>query len=599
MIAVAVIAAHAGSLDGVFLFDDRNSVETNPSIHRLSSLADVLRPPQNTPVAGRPVVNLTFAINYAIGGLDVTSYHVFNIAIHLANALLLFGFVRRTLELEPLGQTFGRASDGLAAATALLWAVHPLVTEPVAYTTQRTESLMATFYLLTMYAAARARTTGTPGPWVVTAAVASALGMASKESMVTVPLMLVLYDWAFRSEPFGELVKRRWPLYAAVASTWVVLALLALSGPRSATAGFAAGISPGTYLLNQPGMILRYFRLTIWPSPLLVDYGFPQPLTIGEVLPQLAVVTGLVAATAFALIRYPPLGFAGAWVFVILSPSSSIVPIASEVGAERRIYLPLAAIVAVAVLAGFRLLARLRDRDEPDAGRGSLEHAPLVAVTCIAIVLSIVTAKRHAQYQSEEDIWRSVIENRPQWRAHSHLGSVLSRTGRAAEALPHHRLALEGDPDSIEMHYNIANDSERLGDLDTAIRHYGEFLKRRPQDAVVQNLLGVALLSRERGDEAIERFREAIRIDPAMAEAHANLGNELMNREQYAEAEAHFRRFIELDPDNAEIENNLGLALVSQDRLADAVPHFRKAVQLRPDVPDPHFNLGLALVNDF
>src|SRR5439155_17727388 len=224
--------------------------------------------------------------------------------------------------------------------------------------TQRTESMMALFYLLTLFLVARpfqgrVRGPERPAPHLryphAFAIGACALGMACKESMVTAPVMVVLYDRVFLFDSITQAFRSRWALYGGLAATWIVLAAVNWSGSRVHSAGFSTGISPWTYLLNQAVMIVRYLRLAIWPRSLVLAYGTPQPVTLVDVLPYALVVLALLAATAVALWRRPALGFLGAWFFVTLAPTSTIVPIATEVGAERRMYLPLVAVVTIVV----------------------------------------------------------------------------------------------------------------------------------------------------------------------------------------------------------------------------------------------------------
>ena len=155
LIAVVGAVTYATSLSGPFLFDDDASVVENTTIRNLRPSV-ALQPDRESPTAGRPLVNLTFAINYAIGGLNVAGYHATNIAIHLLCGLVLFGVAKRTLDLPRIPASLRQWSADLAFAITLLWVVHPLNSEAVDYITQRTESLMALFYLLTVYSALRA-----------------------------------------------------------------------------------------------------------------------------------------------------------------------------------------------------------------------------------------------------------------------------------------------------------------------------------------------------------------------------------------------------------------------------------------------------------
>jgi hypothetical protein len=180
LIVGAGALAYANSLDGPFILDDHLSIVSSPHIRQWWPLSSLLFPERESPVAGRPLVNVSFAINYLTGGLAVRGYHVGSIAIHILCAMLLFGVVRRTLTLPRLPSVFGQRSVDLAFASALIWVVHPLNTEAVDYITERTESMMGLFYLLTLYLAIRAVDSPRSAVWQGAAVVSCALGMAAR-----------------------------------------------------------------------------------------------------------------------------------------------------------------------------------------------------------------------------------------------------------------------------------------------------------------------------------------------------------------------------------------------------------------------------------
>ena len=370
VIVLVGILIYGNTLSAPFILDDEESITLNEQIRQLWPPSVVLFPDREVPTAGRPVANVSLAVNYAVGGLDVRGYHIVNIAIHIACALVLFGIVRRTLLLPALAPRFGAASANLAGAVALLWLVHPLQTEAIDYVTQRTELLMGLFYLLTFYATLRVRQ---GFRWQVVAIVCCLLGMASKESMVTAPLMVVVFDRTFVFGSFASAWRARWRFYVGLAATWVLLAALMWSGPRSRSTGFSTGVTPWTYLLNQAQLIVHYLRLTVWPSGLVILYGDPRPLSVGDVWPQALVIVALLAGVVALLLWRPKIGFLGVWFFITLAPTSSFVPIATEVGAERRMYLPLAAIVVLMVMGAALLWERSRQnvRLKADATSGT------------------------------------------------------------------------------------------------------------------------------------------------------------------------------------------------------------------------------------
>ena len=244
LIVAAGVLVYSTSVAGPFVFDDQATVVENAQIRDVRNISAVLTPPVNTPLAGRPLVNLSLAINYAIGGLDVTSYHVVNIALHLACALLIFGIIRRTAERLSGRQTPPTGALGLALAVALIWTVHPLASEVVNYTTQRTESMMAVCLLLAMYASIRALD-GAAAKWPVIAVLACVAGTACKETIVVAPLLVVLYDRVFAFRSVAEAVRARGRLYAGLASSWIVLAALVAEHGQTLSAGFStANVSP-------------------------------------------------------------------------------------------------------------------------------------------------------------------------------------------------------------------------------------------------------------------------------------------------------------------------------------------------------------------
>ena len=405
LLVIAALVAHAKSVNLPFVFDDYGSIIDNPNIRQLWPLTTALTGPWQSALAGRPVVSLTLAVNYALGDVSPWGYHALNLAVHVSAGLALFGCIRRTLAASPSLRTrWGGTVDWLAFVCALLWLAHPLQTEVIDYVTERTESMMGLFYLVTLYTAIRGM--GAPPRaakrWFLLSIVACALGMASKESMVSAPVMVFLYDAAFAAgHPRRALRERRW-FYAGLTMTWGILVALVASGPRSNSAGLSAGVTPWAYLLNQPAMIVTYLKLTFWPHRLVLDYGLPQSVSLREALPPAAVVLTLMLFTAAAWHRHRRLAFLGTWFFLTLAPSSSVVPIATEVGAERRMYLPLAAIIVLVVIGGRVALDSLA-AFSPAPGRMSRWRGRLIAasVTVVYCALAVLSVQRTGEYSVE------------------------------------------------------------------------------------------------------------------------------------------------------------------------------------------------------
>ncbi len=321
LLSGTVCAIYFQSLASPFIFDDSGSVTGNRSIVRLWPLLGdfehpgPLNPPVDLPVSGRPLVNLSLAINYYFGQLDPIGYHAFNLVVHVLSACLLMAIVRRTLRLDCFAGRFTRAAGPLAFIVALLWALHPLQTEPVAYITQRTELMVGCFYLATLYASLRyweASSKPARIVWLAAGALACLAGMASKEVMVTAPVVVLLFERTFISGSFRRTLQRSWPLYVGLFVAWGLLFWLNWSAPRSSTAGFHVGVPAYAWWFTQAKFLWIYLKLAVFPWPLAIYYQVPYVTTLGAAWPWLVATAFLVLAVLVLCWRRSAIGFAGA-----------------------------------------------------------------------------------------------------------------------------------------------------------------------------------------------------------------------------------------------------------------------------------------------
>jgi tetratricopeptide (TPR) repeat protein len=581
VLLVAVAAVYGRSLDAPFIFDDVDGIENNESIFTLWPLVGTaehrgpLNPPSDLPSAGRPVVNLSLAANYRWGGLNPYGYHAFNLAIHSFSALLLWAIVRRTLLLPSFAGRFDMSAGWLAVTAALLWALHPLQTEAVVYVTQRSELLMALFYLATLYASLRYWSTASQhstqrAVWLALVVFASLAGMASKEVMVSAPLMVLLFDRAFVSGSLGGALRRSWPLYVGLTCTWLLLLALNIGSPRGKSAGFGLGPPLISWWMTQSQVLLMYLKLVVWPSPLLIHYRLPYLETFSQgwvyVIPALA----LIGITLTLLWRNHPVGYLLAWLFVVLSPTS-VVPIFTEIAAERRMYLPLASLVVLIVVGGYVLAQQVFKRPVSALQRPRLAIlAPMVA---LAIALGLVSANRLRAYQDPTALWREVVQYQPQNAlAHGNLGSLYAKSGRLAEGIEELRTAVSLDPDDHTALANLGQALTDTGQLDEAIDKLHAALARAPDDPLALNNLGVALIHADRNAEAIDPLARAVRVRPQFAMAHNNLGGALSAVGKNAEAIDQFRQALRIDPNLVVARENLGVLLSPNAQATERAP---------------------------
>jgi tetratricopeptide (TPR) repeat protein len=573
-IAFAGLLAYQDSFRAPFAFDDVGSIQNNPTIRRLWPIWNALCPPAGSrTVSGRPVLNLSFALNYAISGTDVWSYHALNLLIHILAGLTLFGIVRRT----------PRASLTLAFAVALLWTVHPLQTEAVTYIVQRAESLTGLFYLLTLYCFIRgAERQNASALWFGLSCLACLLGMATKELMVTAPVMVYLYDRTFVSRGWKAAWRRHRRAYLGLAASWVLLLGLieANGGNRGGTIGFGIAVTWPAYVLTQFQAVVRYLQLCFWPHPQVFDYGPFWIRGAGDVLPYAIVVLALAAAVLVALARGSAFGFLGLWFFGILAPTS-LAPGTTQMIVEHRLYLPLAAVL-VLVVAGLER---------------ALGKKALPACLFLAAAGCLLTHSRNRVYRTEVSLWGDTVAKRPNnAEAHNNYAVVLAQDGRIDEALAEYGRALQIQPDFTEAHFNLGLVLFTQGRIDPGISEFEEAIRLHPDYARAHYNLGLALLKIGRVAEAVPHAEKEVELEPDYADGHASLANALALEGRTAEAIAQFEQALRLEPDSAKDHYNLAVILNGSGRPIEAARHFEEALRIDPKYAEASYQLGMILV---
>jgi len=539
---------YANSLGGPFVLDDKPKIEENPDIRHVW-------PPDGWLWSGhRPVAYLSFAINYSLHGLDVWGYHVVNVLIHLAAALVLFDIVRRTLRFGDLKQRYVERADWIALGVALIWMAHPLQTQAVDYLIQRMESLMGLFFLLTLWGFVVAQQSRRPLAGYCVSVIACALGMATKEVTVTAPVLVLTFDRVYVATDWWSIFKARKGYYLALFGTWAVLAALMLN--RSATENQPVvaenPVTPLEYALTQPEVICHYLKLSALPVGLCLDPWWPVADTPLRIVPYALIILGLLGLTFWALYRYPKWGYLGWWFFLILSPTSTIVPI-KDLLFEHRMYLSLAALATLFVVGGYEIVRR-RGRLKPDAWL-------LAIVPAVALVLGVLTFLRNQDYQTALAVWADVVEKAPHNpRARLNYGLALDLDGRLSDALKSYQAALEIDPDyeqASEVYLNIGVIHQQLQDFPAAAENYQKALDHDPSNAKALTNYGIILIMSGKAEQALPYFEKAVELMPDSAEFQTNLGQAYKTLGQRQKAISHFRRALRLDSRYERAQQNL------------------------------------------
>ncbi len=580
--------AYSNTFSAPFILDDKLSIVENLHVRSLASFFGKTF----SQIPARHFLYFTFALNYALSGLNVWSYHFFNLAIHLLAALTLFAIVKHTLLLSIFNDREKLKAVRLAFWVSITWLLHPLQTASVTYVSQRAESLMGLMYFLTFYFAIRCFKSDAPLKWMILSVVSCFLGMETKQTIVTAPFVLFLYDRIFISKSFRELFQKRKFFYLGLLASVcrIPTELYRRPGPGTSAGFFLSKITWAQYAKSEPGVILHYLKLVFWPVSLCLDYVWPIAASAKAIVFPTLVIGALILLTIWSFKWRPEIGFLGAWFFLILSPTSSFVPLA-DLAFEHRMYLPLAGIIAAFVF-GLKFIS------EKFFKRLS---APIFTGVLIGITAAAgyLTFHRNQDYKSALSIWSDTLAKRPDNpRAHNNLGAILSLKGNYEEAGKHFSEAVRLDPDYGDAYINLGYIFAQAGKLDDAALMYLKAVQTNPQIREANYNLGNAFMRQGKFEDATHYYKEELRINPYHFHSHNNLANLLLhdgNRTRTEEAILHYQTAIEINPEYLPARNNLGIALARLGKLDEAVAQYSAALKINPNAPDLLNSLGSAL----
>jgi Flp pilus assembly protein TadD len=594
-IALAAVLVYSNTLAVPFQFDDTAVIANNLSLRDWSFLWP--------PAGNRWVGFLTFALNYQVGGTEVTGYHLANLVIHVVASLLVYWLVSLTLETPALADaTRGPLLRHAPLVAGLLFAVHPLQTQAVTYVVQRFASLATLLYLLSLVLFVKARlAVAAQRPWARAVAlycgslVVSLAAMKTKEISFTLPFVAAAYELTFFRRPrrFLWLV----PLLATALSIPAGLAegemplRDALQNPGRLAAETDT-ISRWTYLLTETRVVVRYLRLLVLPVGQNLDYDFPLSHSIADprVLLATAILAAVVAAASWVAWTSHRSGraegrlvaFGIGWIFVTLAVESSLVPI-QDVIFEHRMYLPMAgAALAAATLLLWgapRLLPRLGSRAQ-------------VASVLVLTVLPLGAAAygRNAVWEDAVTLWSDVVSKSPEKpRPHLILGSALLERGRVDEALRELGEAqrLDSGQPNAELplvHTRRGRAYLAQGEVDRAEAEFREAIRVDPGNGQARFLLGRVFAIRGRSEDAIREYRTAFRLDPAgaPAQAHQMLADELTKVGSLGEAIEELRVALRLAPQDAALHAQLGHLYERSGLVSEAIREYEEFARLEP-----------------
>lgn len=578
VLVLVVSVTHGRSLRGEFVFDDTGAILDNPSIHSLTSLKAVLLGNKFTTVAGRPMLNLSLALNYAWGGIHPSGYRLFNYAVHAAGACLLFCFLRRILSM--FEQT-SAAAGTLALAISVLWCVHPLTINAVSYIVQRGESMASLCYLAVLWSFVKGVQASQRG-WFVASVLAAWLGSLTKEIIATVPLAVIALDLLVVTRDWRQALRNHWRVYLGLMTAWVPLALcMYASRDREESVGYGMGITLINHIQTQVWAVAHYLRLIVWPNPLVFDYGPEFTVTDSRQLLMAGVVlVGFLLLVVWLAVRRSPLAFPGVAICLLLGPTS-VIPIVTQTVAEHRMYLASACGITWLIVVLFLMLTRLR---------------PLVTLTPenqrlafgmfwvpVALTLGVLTAQRSEVFLTEDSIWNDTLRKQPTnqrpYLILGHAARDIRRDSSAALRLYGQAIALQGPLTRHayevrgELHRNLGQLKPALDDFSRAIALHPNIIDDRYHRASILRDLG-------RYDEAIRDLDAARRIDPKNRTTDLVLGSVYASSGKLLPALDLFDRLLARDPEYLAARRRRASLYVQLNRWDEAqreIGHLQRA----------------------
>jgi tetratricopeptide (TPR) repeat protein len=526
-----------------------------------------------------PAVHSAFWLFHALWGANTLGYHLANITLHASSAFLVAVILRRL-----------RVPGAMLAA--VVFALHPMQVESVAWMSELKNTLSGVLYLGSFLAYLRFR--DQRAPWTYRLALALFVAaVLSKSVTASLPAAILVVIWWQRGRITmkGD-VRPLAPFFAVglisgIGTAWIERTLIGAQG-----ADFQFSLLERTMIAGRA--LWFYLATIVWPAHLTFIYPrwdiahaaiseYLAPVSVIAVSAGLWMVrsrsrTPLAAALFFAGTLLPALGFVNIYPFRYSFVADHFAYLAS-----LGVIVPLSALIAVAA-------ARIAH---------AKQDAIVAAVTvAVGAVLAVCTWQQSALYTDSETLFRATLVRNPDcWMAYNNLGSILlsRRPHAASAAVPMLEKAIALNPANAEAHTNLGLAWEQLGRIDAALAEHQTAVKLQPRLALGHNNLGNIHARLERPDEAIAEFQEALRLDPELKGVHSNLALALTMAGRLPEAVAEAEAAVDFDPDDAEAHDAYGLVLADTGRFDDAVKRYQEAVQLDPENAEAHNHLANAL----
>ncbi len=609
ILCVLGILVYSNTFHSPFQFDDEENITENVSIRNLRDLKAIW---SYWPT--RFITYLSFAFNYHFNQQGVPGYHLGNLIIHLISAILVMWFILLTFSTPAIkDKEVSKYAKSIAFFGSLLFVCHPIQTQAVTYIYQRTASLAVLFYLasLSLYIKARLLQNQSshsviPGVCYAGSLIFALLGMFTKELVITLPLMILLYEFCFLRA--GKNINWKYVVPFLVILLIIPVTML---GSRSARSGVMKELAKGSgeisrshYFLTQFRVLLTYLRLLFVPLNQNLDYDYPVSETLWEMstLGSVSVLLFILGTGILLFRRYRLISFCIFWFFLTLSVESSVIPLMNVIF-EHRLYLPMVSYSIFLPAMLYYLCRKIITNYElriTNSDKSIFNKARLWQVILLMIVTlySILAYARNEVWKSELSLWDDTVNKSPgKARPYNNRGVVYSNMGEHDKALSDFEQALSINPNYENAYNNRGVAYVNLGEFDKAMSDFNQALRIDSSHADAYNNRGNAYLRKGKFNKAVSDFNQSLRVNSDNASVYYNRGIAYENTGKYDKAISDFNKALSIDQNYADAYNNRGIAYLKKGEFDKAISDFNKALSINHDYADAYSNRGVAYGN--
>ncbi|MFQ5454578.1 MAG: tetratricopeptide repeat protein [Nitrospirota bacterium] len=635
IIPVIVIILYSNTIDVPFYFDDYAIIVDNIFIKITTLSPDgFMKGIFNNDSVRRLVTNITFAINYYFGGLDVSGYHIVNIIIHIITTISLYLFLKITLEIRGQRIKEFRVSSfefrdkpfWIAIIAALLWSTSPVQTQAVTYIVQRATSMATMFYILSLLCYVKGRVSWnrsqkskvrnkgksdgllTSNFWLLTSLFFALLAFGSKEITITLPLIIILYEIYFFARFDLKKIKKACPYFIIMVISFIVIGFIYIG------AGSQKGIIKGIKglmaarsieqeftalqrLITEFRVVIYYITLLLLPLPsrLRLIYEFSVSHSLFNPVSTficMLIIFGIIGYGIYIYKRRTVISFFILWFFLNLVIESTVIRL--WLVFEHRLYLPSIGFFIIAAIGIVKLADMIKFRYRSSPHNYLLFTAYCSFPIILILTQSVWTVQRNNLWKDPILFWSDNLKKTPDSSTvHSDLGLNYARNGNIDMAIEEYKKAIELLPKFYFAHYNLGMAYFNKGDIDSALNKYRDTLRVAPGFYEAHYRIGLIYQRQGNMDKAIDEYKKALSINPYHFLSRDALTSIYLDQKKWDMAIDEYKRVIEIFPNAPLVYNTLGILYKRTGRIDLSIDAYKKALRLDPDIADAHYNLGL------